>query len=67
MDRSGHMIDSHGFHGLKLLDKAEWTSQRPGACADAQCCKISLWAPGASAPSGGPPGLATLRVSFKRQ
>ena len=30
-----------GFHHLGPFDKAPWTVQSPGVCADAQCCKIT--------------------------
>ena len=31
-----------GFHDLGTFDEAPGTVQRPGVCADAQCCKIRI-------------------------
>ena len=36
-----HAWYSDGFHHLGTFDEALGTVQSPGACADAQCCKIT--------------------------
>ena len=71
-----HACHHDGFHDLGTFDEAPGTVQSPGVRADAQCCKIMsrsvfisligwslLWA--GMMPL--PPGLATLRVSFRRR
>ena len=31
-----------GVPQVETFDKAPWSLQSPGACADAQCCKINI-------------------------
>ena len=40
-ERFCHIVKIDGFHDQRPLDKAPWPSQKPGVCADAQCCKIT--------------------------
>ena len=61
-----HACCHDGFHDLGTFDEALGTVQSPGVRADAQCCKMSFREGGRhGAPL--PPGLATLRVSSRRQ
>ena len=36
-----HDDENDVFHAERPLDKAPWTVQSPGVCADAQCYKIT--------------------------
>ena len=36
-----HACYHDGFHDLGTFNEAPETSQSPGVCADAQCCKIT--------------------------
>ena len=41
MSRSREYDENARFHDQRPLDKVELMFQRPGVCADAQCCKIT--------------------------